>query len=103
MKLLSSLCCCGLLFLIPIPAYADLARSLSCYTQSDKHDVCQTVLIGAIDAIYGFNAACPDGNTSYGYLIAAWKRDLKKHEDRQKIPTVKSMEKTMTEHGLKCK
>lgn len=102
MRPLPSLCLLGLVFLSPSPAYADLAQALSCYADSDKNEECKILLIGTIDAIYGFRAACPDGNTSYGYLITAWKRDLKKHEDRQKLPTVKSMEKTMIEQRLKC-
>lgn len=102
MRPLPSLCLLGLFFLIPSFAYADLAKALSCYADSNKNEECKLLLIGTIDAIYGFKVACPNGNTSYGSLIDAWKRDLKKYEDRQKLTTVKSMEKTMIEQGLKC-
>lgn len=82
-------------------AIADLAEAYDC--QRSDSEQCKFLLIGAIDAAYANGKYCPDGKTSYGYLIDSWKRDLAKYPDRKSIPTYKSMVLTIKTLGLGCR
>jgi hypothetical protein len=94
----------GLFFSLFTNAYADLARAMSCHKKElGKNDECTMLLIGTIDSIYGQRIACPDGNTSYGYIIQAWVRDMRRNPERESFATVKSMQVTMNDLGLRCK
>jgi hypothetical protein len=94
----------GLFISISANAYADLATAMSCHKKElGKNDECTMLLIGTIDSIYGHRFACPDGDTSYGHIIQAWVRDMRRTQERESLPTVKSMQITMNDLGLQCK
>jgi len=54
----------------PATYAADLAASICQdeYKVSDEK-VCRDLLIGTIDSLFGIGEYCPDGKTSYGYII----------------------------------
>ena len=85
-------------------AWADLAAALCQdeYRVSDEK-LCQGVLIGTIDSLYGLDVYCPDGATSYGHIIDAWRRLLRKEPSLKERPTVVTMRMAMAGLGLQCK
>jgi hypothetical protein len=83
-------------------AYADLANALSCHKNiSDKQ--CSSLLIGQIDALSNLGVYCPDGNTSYGLITAAWARDMKLDPASEKNNTTENLIKTLRKLNLVCK
>lgn len=83
-------------------AYADLADALSCHKNiSDKQ--CSSLLIGQIDALSNLGVYCPDGNTSYGLITAAWARDMKLDPVSEKNNTTENLIKTLRKLNLACK
>ena len=94
----------GLFFALFTNAYSYLSSAMSCHKRElGKNDECTTLLIGTIDSIYGLKIACPDGQSSYGYIMQAWVRDMRKNPERESLATVKSMQITMNDQGLRCK
>ena len=83
-------------------SFADLATSMNCY-ENTKTESCKFLLIGAVDAVSANNKYCPDGHTSYGFLIDAWERDLKVHPERKSLSSYESMRLTIQSLGLSCK
>jgi len=87
------------------PAYADLA-SVFCQDEytipKDKEEVCKDLLIGTIDTIHAYGDYCPDGHTSYGYIIDTWHRLLAKRPELKKIPTAHSVKIALDKIGLSC-
>jgi hypothetical protein len=82
---------------------ADLAANLC----QDAHKVtdekmCQGLLIGTIDSLYGLGEYCPDGATSYGLIIETWMRLLKKQPTLKSQPTIITMRRAMAELSLVC-
>ena len=82
-------------------SFADLARSMYCYEHTNI-EPCKSLLIGTIDAASATNKYCPDGHTSYGFLIEAWERDLNIHNERKNSSTYESMVLTIKNLGLSC-
>lgn len=82
---------------------ADLAASLCQdeFTVSDEK-LCQGLLIGAIDALAAQGQYCPDGATSYGHIISAWRRLLKREPTLKTQPTVVSMRRVLSDLSLEC-
>ena len=95
-----------ILLLWSIPAYADLA-SVFCQDEynipTEKEESCKNLLIGTIDTIHAYGDYCPDGHTSYGYIIDTWHRLLAKRPELKKIPTAHSVKIAIEELGLSCK
>lgn len=85
-------------------AKADLAATLCQdeYRISDKQ-LCQGVLIGTIDSLAGLGFYCPDGATSYGHIIDAWWRLLRKKPDLKQRVTVVTMKMAIASLNLECK
>ena len=82
-------------------SFAVLAESLSCYKNvSDKQ--CTSILIGQIDALINLGIYCPDGNTSYGFIAAAWARDMKLDPASEKNNTTENLIKTLRKLNLVC-
>jgi uncharacterized cysteine cluster protein YcgN (CxxCxxCC family) len=82
---------------------ADLAANL-CQDEYKVTDetMCQGLLIGTIDSLHGLGEYCPDGATSYGYIISTWRRLLKKEPELKDQPTIKTMRKAIAELSLLC-
>ena len=93
----------GLLLGQPIQA-ADLAANL-CQDEYKVADekMCQGLLIGTIDALYGLGEYCPDGATSYGHIIDTWRRLLKKQPALKSQPTITTMRGAIAELSLMCR
>lgn len=97
-----------ILFAIPWPAHAasDLA-GMVCqdeYKIADKDkQLCQGLLIGTIDSLQALGEYCPDGKTSYGYIIDTWRRLLSKEPNLKSEATIFSMRRALSELGLLCK
>ena len=90
----------------PVPASsADLGRTLCQQEPREKShiDLCKHLLIGVIDALDGLGLYCPDGNTSYAFLMDAWRRDLARNPERKESPTARSMLLTTQSLGLACR
>lgn len=82
-------------------ARADLAKSLSCQNY-DAPEICQGLLIGAIDSLVTLGIYCPDGNTSYGYIIDTWKRLLATNSEVAEVPTLVQVQEAVIELNLIC-
>lgn len=80
---------------------ADLAKALSC-DNDDVPEVCQGLLIGTIDSLQAIGAYCPDGNTSYGYIIESWKRWVANNTHISDAPTLLQMRQVLRELNLAC-
>jgi len=83
---------------------ADLAANL-CQDEYKVTDekMCQGLLIGAIDSLYGLGEYCPDGATSYGHIIDTWRRLLKKQPTLKSQPTIITMRVAIAELSLVCR
>lgn len=83
---------------------ADLAASL-CQDEYKVTDekMCQGLLIGTIDSLYGLGEYCPDGATSYGHIINSWRRLLKKQPALKSQPTIITMRAAIAELSLGCR
>ena len=95
----------GFLFILilffSINSHADLAKAKSCNINTD--DECKLLLIGTIDTLSSSGFYCPDGKTSYGYIIDSWRRDLELNSNLKKLSTHRSLEFTINKLGLNCK
>ena len=80
---------------------ADLAKALNC-NNDDVPEVCQGLLIGTIDSLDAIGAYCPDGNTSYGYIIESWKRWVANNSHLSDAPTLLQMRQVLRELKLAC-
>ena len=89
---------------LPPHAEADLAQALcqDPYASHYKSSKCTELLIGNIDAIQAYGDYCPDGNTSFGYIIATWHRLLKKDPSKSDLPTAISLKLAIESLDLDC-
>ena len=83
-------------------AGADLANPLCHKEDPATKQMCDDILIGTIDALQGMEQYCPDGNTSYGYIIDTWRRLLSRQPAYKDVPTVLSVRKAIADLGLAC-
>lgn len=84
---------------------ADLASTICQEEYKIKagfEETCKGLLIGTIDALDTLGYYCPDGNTSYGYIIESWWRLLKRNPELAEIPTLWSMKQAIEEISLSC-
>ena len=88
-------------------AKADYAKALCQDKYSDGYERfnCLEVLIGNIDAIKAHGAYCPDGHTSYAYIIDTWHRLMAAEPEAEldDLPTAISMRIAIASLGLDCK
>lgn len=90
-----------LFLLFSMNSYSDLAKAKSCNINTD--DECKLLLIGTIDTLSSSGFYCPDGKTSYGYIIDSWRRDLELNSNLKKFSTHRSLEFTINKLGLSCR
>ena len=83
-------------------SYADLAAALNCNVNTEDKQ-CSSVLIGHIDALTNLGIYCPDGNTSYNFIIKAWSRDITLKSEFTKNNTTENIIKTLGALNLICK
>ena len=86
------------------PERADLAAML-CQDEyrTAEAKLCQGLLIGTIDSLMALGRYCPDGATSYGYIIDTWHRLLDKDPSARSQPTIFTLERAIKELGLDCR
>jgi hypothetical protein len=89
--------------LLSAPSWAGLAKALECHSPLKRNNDCTLLLIGTIDSLEATGKYCPDGNTSYNYVIESWVRELKKNPDLLSVPTYYSVYGTLLKLGLGCK
>lgn len=83
---------------------ADMAASL-CQDEYKVGDekMCQGLLIGTIDSLYGLGEYCPDGETSYEHIINSWRHLLKEQPALKSRPTVITIRAAIAELSLLCR
>jgi hypothetical protein len=83
---------------------ADLAASLCQdeYKVSDEK-LCQGLLIGTIDSLFGIGEYCPDGATSYRHIIDTWRRLLRREPNLKSQATVVTVRRAISDLGLLCR
>jgi hypothetical protein len=82
-------------------SHADFAKAMACQNHDAPKD-CSGVLIGTIDALQAMGSFCPDGNTSYSYLIESWKRWVANNPQSSEAPTLLQMRQVLRDLGLAC-
>ena len=82
-------------------AHADFAKAFNCQG-NDAPKECRGVLVGTIDSLQAIGAYCPDGNTSYGYIIESWKRWVANNPHISDAPTLLQMRQVLRELNLAC-
>ena len=87
--------------LCSLPSYADLGKVYNCVENKTKD--CSSYLIGIIDSLEATHNFCPDGNTSYGYLIDSFKRYVKNNPSLKDDDTYQQMKSTIKELRLGCR
>ena len=87
--------------LCSLPSYADLGKVQNCVENKTKD--CSSYLIGIIDSLEATRNFCPDGNTSYGYLIDSFKRYVENNPSVKDIDTYLQMKLTIKELRLGCR
>ena len=87
--------------LCSLPSYADLGKVYNCVENKTKD--CSSYLIGIIDSLEATHNFCPDGNTSYGYLIDSFKRYVGNNPSVKDIDTYLQMKLTIKELRLGCR
>ena len=83
-------------------SYADLAVALNCNVNT-KDKQCSSVLIGHIDALTNLGIYCPDGKTSYDFIIEAWSRDMNLNSESKKNNTTENLNITLKKLNSTCK
>lgn len=72
------------------------------YADSFEQRSCSEMLVGIIDAIMVYGDYCPDGNTSYGYIIETWQRLLANKPALKELPTTTTVKIAIASLGLDC-
>ena len=94
-----------LIFTFAQNSNADLASVFCQDKYADTYDekMCSHLLIGAIDTIQAYGDYCPDGNTSYGYIVETWQRLLNNKPYLKEVPTADSLKLAIrSELNLAC-
>ena len=102
-SMLAMFCIITIIMICPIPTSAGLT-SVMCQDEYQEKDqkLCQGLLIGTIDSLQGLGIYCPDGHTSYGHIINAWRRLLSKKPQLKELPTVITVRMAIDELDLLC-